>query len=134
MHFNYFRSEACIINDSWSNIDNVIHKMQRYPLHVKGGSFCFLYSIQEALSKDHKIHLELPQARQLVLDHLCRNSEKYLTFYMNISHDQLITSSDLLLVEIISLFDNRNFNTKIVDLLVQMCADALSLEIFIFQN
>ena len=91
MHFNYFRHEACIINDNWSNVDKVIHTMQWYPIHVKGNGFCFLYSIQEALSKDHNITLELPETRQLILDHLCCNTEKYLTFYKNISWDVLIT-------------------------------------------
>ena len=75
--------------------------------------------------------LKLPQTRQLIPDHLCSNTEKYLTFYMNTSHDELITSSDLLLEEIICFFDNGNFNTSVVDLLVQISADALSLEIFI---
>ena len=138
--------------------------MQWYPLHVKGGGFCFLYSIQEVLSNppvliltnglairmcagcgneimwqwkeypSNKIHLELSQTRQLVLDHLCHNSEQYLTFYTNISCNPLIASSDLLLEEIICFFGNGNFNTNTVDLLVQICADALSLEIFIFQK
>ena len=108
--------------------------MQWYPIHVKGHGFCFLYSIKEALSKDHNISLELPQTRQLILDHLCHNTEKYLTFYMNISCDALITSSNLLLEEIIGFIDNGNFNTNVVDLLVQITADALSLEIFILQN
>ena len=108
--------------------------MQQYPIDVKGDAFCFLYSIQEALSKDHNITLELPQTRQLILDHLCCNTEKYLTFDMNISWDVLITSSDLLLEEIIGFFDKGNFNTNVADFLVQICADALSLEIFIFKN
>ena len=131
MHFNYFRHEACIINDNWSNVDKVIHTMQRYPIHLKGDGFCSLYSIQEALSKDHNISLELPETRQLILDHLCHNTEKYLTFYMNISQDVLITLSDLLLEEIIGFFNKGNFYTN---LLVQICADALLLQIFIFQN
>ena len=53
---------------------------------------------------------------------------------MNISWDVLITSSDLLLEEIIGFFNKGNFNTNVVDSLVQICVDALSLEIFIFQN
>ena len=36
--------------------------------------------------------------------------------------------------EIIGFFDQENFNTSVVDLLVQICADALTLEIFILQN
>ena len=36
--------------------------------------------------------------------------------------------------EIISLFDNGKFNMNVVDLLIQIFADALSLEIFILQN
>ena len=107
--------------------------MQQYPIHVKGDSFCFLYSIQEVLSKGHNITLELLETRQLILDHLCCNTEKYLTFYTNISQDVLITSSNLLLEEIIGFFNKGNFNTNVVDLLL-ICVDALSLEIFVFQN
>ena len=36
--------------------------------------------------------------------------------------------------EIIGFFNKGNFNTNVVDLLIQICVDALSLEIFIFQN
>ena len=102
--------------------------------HVKGDGFCFLFSVQEVLSKDHKISPELSYTRQVILDHLFQNTEKYLTFYTKISQDALITLSDLLLEEIIKFFDYGNFNINVVDLLVQICADALSLEIYLFQN
>ena len=108
--------------------------MQQYPLHVRGDGFCFLYSIQEALSNNHNISLKFEQTRQLILHHLCSNTEKYLRFYTNILCDKLITSSDLLLEEIISFFDNGKFKMNVVDLLIQICADALSLEIFILHN
>ena len=63
MHIDYFKVDACIINDAWQNVDTVIAKMQQYPIHVQGDGFCFLYIVQEALSKDH---LKLLQTGQII--------------------------------------------------------------------
>ena len=56
-----------MLNQEWGNVDDVIHKMQRYPLHVHGDGFCFIYSLMESLSHDHKITLEFNQIHQLIL-------------------------------------------------------------------
>ena len=54
--------------------------MQRPRIPVSGDGFCFLSSIVEALDKDHKIPISVPQARQLILDFLLHNYEKYMDF------------------------------------------------------
>ena len=59
-----------MLNQEWGNVDDVIRKTQQYPLHVRGNGFCFIYSLMESLSHDHKIILEFNQIRQLIFDHL----------------------------------------------------------------
>ena len=46
----------------------------------------------------------------------------------------LVSMSDALLSEMVQFFNDGLFNRNVVDLLVQIAADALNLNIFIFQN
>ena len=123
-----------MLNQEWGNVNDVIHKMQRYPLHVCGDGFCFIYSLMESLSHDHKITLEFNQICQLIFDHLCYENDKYLNFYTKRSAHSFVTTSDLMMEEVIHFFDFGNFNVNIVDLLIQIAADALNLDTHIIQN
>ena len=117
-------------------MDHIIAKMQRSRIPVPGDGFCFLPSIVEALDKDHKISISVPQARQLILDFLLHNYEKYVDFFscqMN-PCQPTVSMSDALLSEMVQLFDNSLFNKNVVNLLVQLAADELNVNIFIFQD
>ena len=118
-----------MLNQEWGNVDDVIRKMQWYPLHVHGNVFCFIYLPMESLSHDHKITLEFNQIYQLILNHLCYENDKYLNFYTKRSVHSFVTTSDLMMEEVIRFFDFGNFNVNIVYLLIQIAADALNLDI-----
>ena len=92
--------------------------------------------IVEALDNDHNIQISIPQARQLILDYLLHNYEKYVDFFscqFNPSQPQ-VSMSDALLSELVQFSDDGLFNRNVVDLLVQIASDALNVNIFIFQN
>ena len=92
--------------------------------------------LYKLLDKDHNIHITIAQARQLILDFLLHNYNNYVDFYsyqMN-ACQPLVSMSDALLSEMVQFFDDGLFNRNVVDLLVQIAADALNLNIFIFQN
>ena len=40
----------------------------------------------------------------------------------------------MFLTEVIDFFEERNFDRDVVDLLVKICADALGLDVFIYQD
>ena len=70
---------------------------------------------------------------QLILDHLCNENEKYLNFYTKTAAHLFVTTSDLMMEEVIRFFDFGNFNVNVVDLLIQIAADALNLDIYIYK-
>ena len=130
------RTQPTILNELWANVDHIIAKMQRSRIPVPGDGFCFLPSIVEALDKDHKIPISVPQARQLILDILLHNYEKYVDFFscqMNLCQPE-VSMSDALLSEMVQFFDDGLFNRNVIDLIVQIAADALNVNIFIFQD
>ena len=104
----FCRTNNCLLNQQWGNVNDVLHKMQRYPLDIQGDGFCFIYSLMESLSHDHKITLEFNQVCQLILDHLCNENEKYLNFYTKRAAHLFVTTSDLMMEEVICFFDFGN--------------------------
>ena len=45
-----------------------------------------------------------------------------------------LTASDTLISDVIEFFSSRNYNSNIVDLLMQITTDCLDLDLNIFQN
>ena len=88
----------------------------------------------EYLSHDHKITFEFNQVHQLILDHLCNENEKYFNFYTKRAAHSFVTTSDLMMEEVILFFDFGNFNVNVVNLLIQIAADDLNLDIYIIQD
>ena len=78
--------------------------------------------------------MEFNQICQLILNHFSYENDKYLNFYTKRSAHSFVTTSDLMMEEVIRFFDFGNFNVNIFDLLIQIAADALNLDIYIIQN
>ena len=110
--------------------------MQRYIVPVQGDGFCFLTSIVEALKEDHNIFIMVPQTRQLILDYLLHNFEKYLPFYSAQLNpcQPWVSLSDALLSELVQFFDDGQFNRNVINILVQIAVDVLNLNCFIPQS
>ena len=113
--------------------------VQREVVPINGNGFCFISSLVVAMEKDHQIMISNPEARRLILQHLTDYHQKYLDFYrINTPEGQHIsehvTDSDMFLTEVIDFFEDRNFDRDVVDLLVKICADALGLDVFIYQD
>ena len=52
----------------------------------------------------------------------------------DLSIEDGVTNSDMLLYEVMDFFQNRNYNKDIVDVLVTITADVLDLDLYIYQN
>ena len=110
--------------------------MQRSRIPIPRDGFCFLSSIVEAVDQDHKIPISVPQARQLILDFLLHNYDKYVDLFLCQMNpcQPAVSMSDALLSKMVQFFDDGLFNRNVINLLVQIAADALNVNIFIFQD
>ena len=67
---------------------------------------------------------------------MTENHQDYVNFHVvpDMSSQDGFTKSDMLLNDAVDFFQNRNYNKDIVDLLVTITADALGLDLYIYQN
>ena len=62
---------------------------------------------------------------------LCENFERYTAYHQQKSE---LNAADTLISDVIEFFSSRNYNTNIIDLLMQITTDCLDLDLNIFQN
>ena len=61
--------------------------------------------------------------------------DKYVEYHRALVHqDPNVSNSDLLVTEAIDIFKDREYNRDVINILVQICADALGLNIFMSQK
>ena len=102
---------------------------------VSGNGFCFLNAVAKSLQADHGIKIQLSEAINIIVQHLLENNQKYVDFHtVSAKRDKLVTNSDMLLNEAMDFFNSRNYNNDVVDLLVIIMADALGVDLYIYQN
>ena len=66
-----------------------------------------------------------------IMKFLCENFEKYTAYYQQKAE---LPAGDTLISDVIKFFSSCNYNTNIVDLLMQITTDCLDLDLNIFQN
>ena len=93
---------------------------------VKGNGFCILAAVQRALLFDHSYLSSIARIQERVLDHLIRRGDLYDGFH-NGTAASLVT-------EAANFYEDRNFNRRLVDILVLAVADALNLRIKIVRQ
>ena len=99
--------------------------------------FCLTNLLILAMAKDHII-MQFDEAKQLILHTLIDNHQKYVNFH-NKKHkcqdpNYQITSLDLLICNMIQFFETKAFDVDVVNILIQIAADALNLNIYVFQS
>ena len=81
--------------------------------------------------------MDQDEARNCIIEELIENHQKYVQFHFKHDPDKIktfLSNSDDLVNEVMDFFHTRNYNKDVVDLLVQVSADALGLDVHIFQN
>ena len=68
------------------------------------------------------------------MKYLCSNFDKYTKYHCQRKEDMEPTLADTLIADVIDFFSSRNFNMNVVDLLSQITADVMHLDIIIYQN
>ena len=93
--------------------------------------YCFLNSVLTCLLRDYGDTLTLEHCITKIVSHLCQNHQLYSAF-----HESSCTkyAADQLISDALDFFRNGQFLADVVDLLMQITADALLLNLFIYQR
>ena len=83
------------------------------------------------LEVDHKLIVPVQKAMEKIMKFLCENFERYTAYHQQKSE---LTAGDTLISDVIEFFSSHNYNTNIMDLLMQITTDCLDLDLNIFQN
>ena len=116
---------------AWERLDLLLLLDNLQVTKIQGDGFCFLGAISKVLEKNYDEIISVKQLMQHIMKYLCENSEKNTTFHIP-GHEP--TVNDTLVADVIDFFASRNYNTNIVDLLMRITADALDLDLDIYQE
>ena len=98
---------------------------------VKDDGFCFLNAVSKVLEVNYNHNYSVQKAMEQIMKFLCENFNKYTAYHQQKSE---LTPGDTLISDVIDFFTSRNYNTNIVDLLMQITTDALWLHLNIYQK
>ena len=85
---------------------------------------------------DHKIKLNIQEVKDLVVEQALESHDKYIEFHtstLNIMAHYMSTSGNFV-SEILDFFLSGQFVKDVVDIVIQVVADALALNVFIYQD
>ena len=85
---------------------------------------------------DHAINLKIQEAKDLIVEQACEFHDKYLEFHTSTQNTvpQYISTVDNFVTEILNFFQSGQFVRDVVDIIIQVVADALGLNVFIYQD
>ena len=114
----------------WEDLENHFMRHHLEVVPIEGNGYCFLNSVLTCLLRDYGDTLTLEDCITKIVTHLCQHHRKYNDFHRSSSSDY---AADQLISDALDFFRNGQFLTDVVDLLMQITADALKLDIFIYQ-
>ena len=129
----FYSTQECLLNLKFSDIENWVARIGRRVVKIKGDGFCFINSIQRCLQIDYRMVITIQETTSLILSYLLENIQKYTQFHI-IKYSKSTSIADDLATEVFDFFNTRDFNKDVVDLIVQVAADAMGLDIFILQK
>ena len=101
-------------------------------LRSAADGYCFLNSVIACLSNDYGDNITRDEIFPKLVSHLCDRYGDYVNVH-TFEYSPL-PPPDTLITDALTFFRTGNFNTNIVDLLMQITADALKLNLFIYQR
>ena len=134
IHACIYSSEESTVT-KWCNLPEYLRQRQRRIHIIRGDGFCFIKAVLKCLEADHGVIVDFKEAIQIITEQLLDHHDKYVEYHTTVQHnDPRVTDSDLLLSEAMDFFQDRQYTKDVVDLLVQVTADMLRIEIYIYQN
>ena len=108
----------------WSDLENYLQReFKQEIVCVPGDGVCFLKSEKHCLERDLDVNYTIDQISDKIFDEICDNSEMYTAFHTN-SKRQLISDT-------LKYLNHRIYTMDIVDVVVQACANALKINLYI---
>ena len=85
---------------------------------------------------DHGINLQIQEVKDLIVEQACKFHEKYIEFHTSSEKKvpEYMSTADNFVTEILNFFRSGQFLVDVVDIVIQVVADALGLNIFIYQD
>ena len=85
---------------------------------------------------DHGINLQIQEVKDLIVEQACEFHEKYIEFHTSSEKKvpEYMSTADNFITEILNFFRSGQFLGDEVDIVIQVVADASSLNIFIYQD
>ena len=115
----------------WVNLPDYLSSQHMEVKTIRGDGFCFLSAVAKVLEFDHKMTIPVQKAMEKIMKFLCENFEKYTAYHQQKAE---LPAGDTLISDVIEFFSSCNYNTNIVNLLMQITTDCLDLDLNIFQN
>ena len=110
----------------WTELERYLSReFNREIICVLGDGACFIQSVKHCLSRDLDVNYTIDEICDKIFEEVCDNSEEYSKFHTN-SKRQLI--SDML-----KYLNDRIYTIDIVDVAVQACANALKVNLYIYE-
>ena len=109
--------------------------MNRRVSKIRGDGFCFITSIAEYMRNNYNVEIQVQETINYIIEEMVENHKKYISFHLIIQHEEpLVCDADLLTAEAMDFLQNRDYIKTVVDLLIQVSADALGLNIYNYQE
>ena len=114
------------VSVQWTELEQYLsRKFNREIIHVLGNGACFIQSVKHCLSRDLNVNYTIDEICNKIFEEVCDNAEEYSKFHTN-SKRQLI--SDML-----KYLNDWIYTIYIVDVAVQACANALEVNLYIYE-
>ena len=111
----------------WTELERYLsHEFNREIICVPGDGACFIRSVKHCLSRDLNVNYTIDEICNKIFEEVCDNAEEYSKFHTN-SKWQLI--SDML-----KYLNDQIYTINIVDVAVQACANALKVNLYIYER
>ena len=108
---------------------------QRRIQKATANGFCFINATTTCLKVDHNLEISVDDCINEILKELLNHHSDYVDFMTSKKHcDKRVTDADILLGKFLDFFKSRNYQASIVDLLIQVTANALNVNIYIYQK
>ena len=88
--------------------------------------FCYLNSVRTVLLVDHYEYMSLEEIQKAIIDFLIANPLKYIDVHGG--------CPDTVVKDVKTFFENKKFDTDIVDLIIQATGDALGVKVNIYMK
>ena len=128
----HFRKHETILQQLWSEIKTFLSR-HNMDIHITpGDGYCFLNSVVYCLQNDYNDSITVEELIRKIVSHMCLHYEDYTNFHT--FDESPLPPSDTLIEDALEFFKYGNYMSDIVDLLMQITADALRINLFIYQK